>query len=106
MRFEIEELQDGLRIEFDEVGEKREALLKSVAMCEQGCCNCPSYEYRKLQAFDVESAGERVEIRMSAKEGTHFNPEQIQRCMAYFASHCQEGDGDAGLADFDPFALK
>jgi len=106
MRFEIEELQDGLRVEFDEVGANREALLKAVSMCEHGCCNCPSYEYRKLQAFDIESEGERVEIRLSAKAGAHFNPEQIERCMAYFASHCQEGDGEGGLADFDPFALK
>jgi hypothetical protein len=106
MRFEIEELQDGLRVEFEEVGADREALLRAVSMCEQGCCNCPSYEYRKLQAFDVESDGERVEIRMSAKAGSHFDSDQIQRCMAYFASHCREGDGEGGLADFDPFAIK
>jgi len=106
MRYAIEELKDGLRIEFEDVGGGREALLKSVSMCEHGCCNCPSYEYRKLQAFGVETSGEKIEIRMSAKEGTSFNPEQIERCMAYFAAHCQDEDGEGGLADFDPFALK
>ncbi len=72
-----------LEIEIVGVGEGRDELLAAFGDCQEGNCSCPTNEYEKVAAMDVESAPDAIHIRLGAKPGTDFDTREIEACLDY-----------------------
>ena len=51
--------------------------------CQAGQCSCPTNEYEKVEAMDVESSADAIAIRLRAKPGTEFDTREIETCLHY-----------------------
>jgi hypothetical protein len=70
-------------IEVTEVAGRQDELLQAFCECQEGRCSCPTDEYLKVAAMDVQPTGDRIHIKLQAKPGTSFDPAQIAACLDY-----------------------
>ncbi len=82
-RYQITSTQSGLDIEISGVGDKRDELLAAFGECQSGQCSCPTNEYEKVGAMDVNPTEDEIHIALQPKPGTHFDPSEIGRCLDY-----------------------
>jgi hypothetical protein len=88
--YEISAADDGVAIEITGVGERRDGLLAAFGECAEGRCSCPTNEYEKLEAMDIQPAADAVAIHLQAKAGTTLNPDEISRCLDYTVERASE----------------
>lgn len=70
-------------IEITGVGGRQPELLEAFGECQDGQCSCPTNEYEKVAAMEVQSAGDRIAIRLQAKPGTSLDAAEIAACLDY-----------------------
>ena len=70
-------------IQITGVGERQNELLQAFGECQEGRCSCPTDEYEKVAAMEVQPARDRIDIRLEAKPGTLLDPAEIKACLDY-----------------------
>ena len=70
-------------IEITEVAGRQAELLEAFGECQGGRCSCPTNEYEKVAAMEVQPAEDRIAIRLQAKPGTTFDAAEIAACLDY-----------------------
>jgi hypothetical protein len=89
-RYRIEEKESTISIEVTETGGHQDQLLEAFGECQAGQCLCPTDEYQKLAAMDVQQAGDLIRIRLEAKPGEKFDTAEIAACLDYTTSRLAE----------------
>lgn len=70
-------------IEINGVEGRQDELLEAFGECQEGRCSCPTNEYEKVAAMEVEPAEDRIAIRLVAKPGTTLDTAEIAACLDY-----------------------
>lgn len=82
-RYAITPQPTGLRIELTGVGEREVPLLDAFGECQAGRCTCQTDEYEKVESMAISTGTDSIEIELTAKPGTAFDPVQIAECLDY-----------------------
>ena len=77
-------------IEVTEVGDKQQRLLEAFAECQEGHCSCPTEEYEKVAAMEIESSTDGISIKLQAKPGTDFDTSELSTCLAHTVAKADE----------------
>lgn len=80
-RYRIRESGSAVAIEVTELAGRHEQLLGAFAGCQAGQCSCPTDEYRKLEAMDVEQGEEEIRLVLEPKPGEKFDLSEIAACL-------------------------
>jgi len=83
MKFKISKHDSGLDISVEQVGDGQQALLDAFQECREGRCACRTTEYEKLEAIDVKSVGDAVQIRLEPRSGETIDEAVVRDCMEY-----------------------
>ena len=73
----------GVAIQITGTGGRQGELLQAFGECAEGRCSCPTDEYEKLAAMDVQPGEDRIDIRIEAKPGTSLDTSEIEACLDY-----------------------
>lgn len=85
-RYTIRQEEGELTIRVEDTGSKQDQdrLVAAFEECEQGRCDCPTDEYRKVAAFSVEAEGDEViTLRLTPRTGTRFDESEIDSCLRH-----------------------
>ncbi len=74
---------DSVAIEITGVAGRQAELLEAFGECQGGQCSCPTNEYEKVAAMEVQPAGDRIAIRLTAKPGLTLDTAEIEACLDY-----------------------
>ena len=85
MKHTVEKTEAGLRITAVVDTDKQAALLEEFNKCASGTCSCPTPQYRKLQAIDVQAQPGVVSVELTAKAGEVIDIEDIEHCLDHTA---------------------
>jgi hypothetical protein len=85
MKYTVEKTDAGLRITAAVATDKQAALLDEFNKCASGTCSCPTPQYGKLQAIDVQAQPAVVSVELTAKAGETIDTEDIERCLEHTA---------------------
>lgn len=92
-RYRIKESESAVTIEVTEVRGKDEDLLGAFAACQAGQCSCPTDEYQKLQAMDVQPGEDNIQLRLEPKPGERFDVSEIAARLDYTTAKATEVEG-------------
>lgn len=81
MKYQIMTKPDGIDIEVSEVAGKETQLLEAFRECQAGRCTCPTNEYAKLDALELDQSPGTLHLRLKAKQGVEFDQTKIERCL-------------------------
>lgn len=83
--YDITPTDNGVTIEVTGVGDKQQQLLAAFGECRDGRCSCPTTEYEKVEAMelDVQPSDDAMAITLQAKPGTQFDTDQVAACLDY-----------------------
>ena len=70
-------------IDLTELGGRGAEVLQAFRECQEGRCSCPTDEYLKIAAMEVQPADDRIAIRLEAKPGTTLDTTEIAACLDY-----------------------
>ena len=90
-RYKIDEEASAVVVELTEVAGKQEELLQAFGECQSGRCSCPTNEYEKLAAMEVQPSEERITLRLQAKPGMALDSSEIAACLDHTVAKV-EGD--------------
>ena len=62
-------------------------MLAAFEECQEGGCDCPTYEYDKVSTLSVES--DTIAVRMMPKPGQRFNETEIDACLQHTVAKTQ-----------------
>jgi hypothetical protein len=80
-RYRIEQDRGAVVVELTEVVGRQEELLEAFGECQAGRCPCPTDEYEKLAAMDVQAGQDRITLRLEAKPARALDPSAIAACL-------------------------
>lgn len=80
MRFAVTERGPGIGIHLRDDDGQSSQLLQPLQECQSGECGCPSDQYDKLSAMEVDAGHDQVRVRLQPLPSERFNPDQIQAC--------------------------
>lgn len=83
MTYTIDGNGSAVAIEITGVAGRQAKLLEAFGECQEGRCSCPTNEYEKVAAMEVEPGEDRIAIRLEAKHGTTFDTAEIAACLDY-----------------------
>lgn len=83
MKYKIEEEQNGINIEVSETKGKQDKLLEAFQECQEGRCTCPTQEYTKLEALEIEKEEDTIHLHLKSKPGKEFDISEINKCLEY-----------------------
>jgi hypothetical protein len=52
-------------------------------LCQEGKCDCPSDEYKKLQDLDIKSSANEIVLSLKAKKDKTFDKKEVEKCVDY-----------------------
>jgi len=81
--YKIDATGDTVAIQITGAGERQGELLQAFGECAEGRCSCPTDEYEKVAAMDVQQGQDRIDIHLEAKPGTSLDTAQIEACLDY-----------------------
>ena len=89
MKSNIKTEKDHILINISETGNDRDAILQNLNECKEGKCSCPTNEYEKLDKMniDINEGNNNIEIDLEPKKGQFIAINEIEKCLAYTASH-------------------
>ncbi len=76
-------------IELTGVAGHQDQLLGAFGECQEGRCSCPTNEYEKVAAMDMQPGEDRIAIKLQAKPGTTFDTDEIAACLDYTVARTQ-----------------
>jgi hypothetical protein len=82
-KFRIDNKGSAVSVELTDTSGRAEALLRAFAECQSGHCTCPTDEYRKLDAMDVQHTGETITLRLEAKPDSTLDSAAIANCLEH-----------------------
>ncbi len=85
MKSDIEPTSEGLRIRAAVEPDKQEALLRELGKCASGHCSCPTPQFAKLSAIDVQATAPGVTVDLKARPGEQLDVADIQACLEHTA---------------------
>ena len=80
-RYEIREEASAVSIEVTGVGGQKDQLLEAFDDCRTGHCSCPTDQYDKLAAMQVDQGEDLIKLRLEPKPGTRFDTTEIEKCL-------------------------
>lgn len=83
MRYKVNERDADVEIRVSDAAGRTSQLLQSMQACQTGSCGCPTDQYEKLAAMDVDAGGDEVTVRLQPLPGEHLDAEQIKACLDY-----------------------
>ena len=86
MRYEVNKRQSNIEIHVSDAAGHTPGLLLSLEACQTGSCGCPTDQYDKLAAMDVDAEGDEVTVRLQPLPGEHLDVGQIKACLDYTLS--------------------
>jgi hypothetical protein len=89
-RYRVEEEESIVSIEVTTARGQQDQLLEAFGECQAGHCSCPTDEYQKLAAMDVEQSGDVIRLRLEAKPGEKFDTSEIAACLDYTTAKLTE----------------
>jgi hypothetical protein len=75
----------GLTVEVTDIEGQQERLLAEFQACRDGRCSCPTDEYEKLEALEIDESSASIRLRLKAKAGQAFDQGDIERCLKHTA---------------------
>jgi len=81
MTYRIDPTADGLHIDVATPAHKQQALMQEFGKCASGNCSCPSPQYEKLEAIDVQAGADGVQVNLKAKPGEILDAGDIAKCL-------------------------
>lgn len=91
-RYRIEESEKAVIVDVTEVGGKQEKLLDAFSACQAGQCSCPTDEYEKLAAMEVQRGEDDIQLRLEPKPGEKFDVSEIAACLDYTTAKATEAE--------------
>lgn len=85
MKHRIEQTAQGLRIQAEAPPERQQKLLDELAQCAAGTCACPTPQYDKLTAIEVEASATGVTVTLQVRPGEQIDTADIEQCLAHTA---------------------
>lgn len=85
MKHSVERTDSGLRITAAVADDKQPALLEEFNKCASGTCSCPTPQYGKLQAVDIQARPGVVSVVLTARPGEVIDAEDIAGCLDHTA---------------------
>lgn len=76
----------GISVELTDIGDSRHELLAAFGDCQNGQCSCPTNEYEKVEAMELDPSDDGIAIRLHAKPGLEFDTKEIASCLEYTVS--------------------
>ena len=83
MEYEVTEHGPNVEIVVRGAAEQEPRLLESLQDCQSGNCGCPTDQYDRLAAMEVESEDGDVTVRLQPRFGEQFDAEQLRACLDY-----------------------
>lgn len=91
--YRIKESESAVSIELTEVAGNQEQLLRAFAACQAGQCSCPTDEYQKLAAVDIQQGAEEIRLELEPKPGEKFDLSEIAACLDYTTANATRTEG-------------
>jgi hypothetical protein len=92
MKYRIHEQGTRLDIGIEDIRGKQEALIKAFQDCQEGRCSCPTTQYKKLKALEIESKEDGLTLRLKPKSGMRFDKSEIEKCLQYTVEQASKGE--------------
>ncbi len=86
MKFKIANNQNRLEINVSDAAGHERQLLDAFEACREGRCSCPSTEYTKVEAIEIEQAAGEVHLKLTPKAGAEIDQSEIERCLQFTES--------------------
>ena len=83
MKYKIESNENEINIEVTETKGKLEKLMEAFQECQEGRCTCPTQEYSKLDALEIESDEDTIRLKLKSKPNVIFDQSEIGKCLEY-----------------------
>ena len=82
-RYTISANDDSVAIELTGIAGHQNQLLQAFGECQEGRCSCPTNEYEKVAAMDLQPDEDRIAIKLRAKPGMTFDTNELSACLDY-----------------------
>ena len=89
MRYEVKELEPDIEIRVSDAAGHTSQLLQSMHECQSGQCGCPTDQYDKLDAIEVEAREDEVTVRLRPLPGERLDPDEIKACLDHTTTLAQ-----------------
>ena len=83
MRYEVNEHEPDVEIHVSDAAGHTSQLLQSMQACKTGSCGCPTDQYDKLAAMEIDAGDDEVTVRLQPLPGERLDAEQIKACLDY-----------------------
>lgn len=90
MRYEVEDREPDIEIRVVGAGGQASRLLESMQECRSGRCGCPTDQYDKLEAMDVDAGEGVVTVRLHPLPGERLDLGQIRTCLDYTTMRAEQ----------------
>ena len=83
MHYELVEHGTTVEVRVSGAADHEPELLESLRDCQSGRCGCPTDQYDRLAAMDVETGDGAVTVRLQPLSGERLDPEELRACLDY-----------------------
>ena len=83
MKHDIKVKKDGLQIKISEIQSEHEELMINFQSCQEGKCDCPSDEYKKLADLTIKKSTDELVLDLKAKSKQQFDKSEVEKCVEY-----------------------
>lgn len=83
MKHQITKKAEGLDIQISGTEGNQQQLLEAFRECQEGRCSCPTQEYKKLEALNIETTDSGISLQLKSRPGTQIEQAEIERCLEY-----------------------
>ena len=80
-RYQIREEQSGVSIDLTDACGHGDELLDAFEDCATGQCSCPTDQFEKLAAIDVQRYEDQIALHLESRDGARFDPSAIAACL-------------------------
>ncbi len=81
--YRIHDEGSALSIELTDIKHKQGELLQAFGEYQSGQCSCPTDQYEKVAAMQIEPGKQQTTIHLDAVEGQQFDTDAIAACLEY-----------------------
>lgn len=83
MKHEIKQQNEKLTIKISGIKDKQNELISSFESCQQGKCDCPTDEYKRLDSMNINSNENDIVLNLKSKQGQFFSKSEIEKCIEF-----------------------
>jgi len=92
MKYTISNRDGGIHIDVTGVRDGSEQLIDAFTKCREGRCSCPTQEYEKVEAIEIQQSGESIHVSIRVREGEIIETGDIEQCLQH-TGRGVSGDG-------------